>query len=944
MADDTYQWSNPGTGGLFDSAADWVDTTNTSNVAFPGSSDTALLIGSDGAVQTITGPGDVGVLNVSGENFLAGAYTINQGLTIGGTGSGTLALGGTMSLVEAAQTLNYGAVVGNSGTGALVVSGSGVAVTDVHDNGLAVGLSADSVGTVLVSGGGTITFGSNDSDQLAAVSIGRGGAGEIAVDGAGSQLVADGGVYVGRGGAGALVVSNSGLVTETLPGTYFEIGVGNSTNDAHVGGFGSATVETGGTLATQGFIRVGGNGVSGALTVSTGGLVSAVVSPGTTGISLGTAGTADGSFETGSGSLEIDAGGTVDVGGAAAPDTDAGLSVGTDAGATGTADISGAGAVLDTENNLIVIGSGGTGTMNVSGGAAITASAPGPSYGAIVLGNLPSASGTLSVSGTGSTATAIGALSVGFGGQGSLGIASGGAVTASDVLVGAFAGTGQAAVGTSSTLASTGGFSVGGTAGAVGVLDMTGGDAIAAAGFTVSATGTVTGSGTLDGTVANAGSIAANGGVLTLTQAAGGAGTFAIETSSDLVMEGTVAVGAAVTFAGADARLDVTDPVNFGGTVDNFGFSDTLFAAGAASVSLAGSALSLFDSADAQIGTIALSNVASGGHFVDTGGTITLACFAAGTRLATPDGDVPVETLAAGDAVLTAAGMPAEVRWVGHRHLDCARQPRPEEVWPVRIAAGAFGERQPARDLWLSPDHAVFVAGCLIPVRHLLNGRTIAQQPRADVTYFHVELARHDVLLAEGLPCESYLDTGNRSAFANGGAAVQLHPDFSRSVWDARACARLVLEGAEVTAARRRLLRRAVALGHRRTNDPGLRALADGRAVPSARQGRVWHIGLPAGTSHLCLLSRTWIPAHTRPTDTDTRKLGVAIRRLWLDGRQVALDSPGLAAGWHAPELGWRWTDGAADLAIPGVRELTFEVAMSGSYWRLGDRRELRAA
>jgi collagen type I/II/III/V/XI/XXIV/XXVII alpha len=35
------------------------------------------------------------------------------------------------------------------------------------------------------------------------------------------------------------------------------------------------------------------------------------------------------------------------------------------------------------------------------------------------------------------------------------------------------------------------------------------------------------------------------------------------------------------------------------------------------------------------------------------------------------------------------------------------------------------------------------------------------------VTYFHVELPRHDVLLAEGLAAESYLDTGNRSVFAN---------------------------------------------------------------------------------------------------------------------------------------------------------------------------------
>jgi hypothetical protein len=35
------------------------------------------------------------------------------------------------------------------------------------------------------------------------------------------------------------------------------------------------------------------------------------------------------------------------------------------------------------------------------------------------------------------------------------------------------------------------------------------------------------------------------------------------------------------------------------------------------------------------------------------------------------------------------------------------------------------------------------------------------------VTYWHVELERHDILLADGMPAESYLDTGNRAAFAD---------------------------------------------------------------------------------------------------------------------------------------------------------------------------------
>jgi hypothetical protein len=68
----------------------------------------------------------------------------------------------------------------------------------------------------------------------------------------------------------------------------------------------------------------------------------------------------------------------------------------------------------------------------------------------------------------------------------------------------------------------------------------------------------------------------------------------------------------------------------------------------------------------------------------------------------------------------------------------------------------------PRRDLLLSPDHAVYVDGALIPIRYLINGRSIVPTASRTVIYYHLELPRHDVLLAEGLPAESYLDTGNR--------------------------------------------------------------------------------------------------------------------------------------------------------------------------------------
>ncbi len=54
------------------------------------------------------------------------------------------------------------------------------------------------------------------------------------------------------------------------------------------------------------------------------------------------------------------------------------------------------------------------------------------------------------------------------------------------------------------------------------------------------------------------------------------------------------------------------------------------------------------------------------------------------------------------------------------------------------------------------------------------------------VAYYHIELENHGVLLAEGLPAESYLDTGNRSSFVNGGPVVQMPADLSVWTWQAQ--------------------------------------------------------------------------------------------------------------------------------------------------------------
>ena len=246
-------------------------------------------------------------------------------------------------------------------------------------------------------------------------------------------------------------------------------------------------------------------------------------------------------------------------------------------------------------------------------------------------------------------------------------------------------------------------------------------------------------------------------------------------------------------------------------------FSDTLHDLGAV---IGGTTMTVALTFDMESAATAGSGF--GGQFL----LGVVPCFAAGTRIGTTRGEINVEDLREGDEVRTRDGVQPVV-WIGRRRIDLARHPNPERARPIKIRRHAFGRDVPARDLLVSPDHAVFYEGVLIPARLLVNARTVVQvRPRA-VTYFHVELPRHDILFAEGLAAESYLDTGNRCVF-EGAAALVLHPDFSVRRWD-QTCVPMVLGGERLAAARRHLDGRAAELGYRTTGDPDLHLVVDGR-------------------------------------------------------------------------------------------------------------------
>jgi hypothetical protein len=309
----------------------------------------------------------------------------------------------------------------------------------------------------------------------------------------------------------------------------------------------------------------------------------------------------------------------------------------------------------------------------------------------------------------------------------------------------------------------------------------------------------------------------------------------------------------------------------------------------------------------------------------------------------TERGQVPVESLREGDLVATFNGQGAPfkpVTWIGHTRFDATRHPHPEQVWPVRIRKDALAQGVPMRDLLVSPGHSLLIDGVLMQAERLLNGATILRDRSiAQGSYFHVELPGHDIILGEGLPAESYLDTGNRQRFGNGAGFADLHPDFSAKHWS-DTCRELVMSGERLVSVRARLLARARALGHGTTQDPGVRLLsARGEAVlPASVRGRRYRFDLPEA-GYFRLASRRWVPAEHLPDSTDRRELGVRVFGIQVgrDEREIALESDALPAeGWHRPEgrdgNRWRWTTGLA--CLPWAAEtITIELVSGVAYW-----------
>jgi autotransporter passenger strand-loop-strand repeat protein len=801
------------------------------------------------AVSTTVSAGGLADIAVGGSAI--GTIVMSRGLEevlSGGASSGTLVSGDGADEV-------YGAAIGTvvAYAASQTVFGGGTALGSLVEGSEIVSAGGVTSGVDLIDGEEIVSSGGLASATIVAVSatIGSGGIETV------------GAVYVFSTGADAYGLASA----TTIAGGTLDVAGGNATGGILFAGSGPGLLEISGTVTPS--TAIGGfatadeidlqslafaGSASASLDASTDVLT---VAEGGSSLALQLAGSyADTTFnlspDTGSGTIvTIDNGGAVDVSSGVASNglvlsngavlnvLSGGTALSTIVSAGGIAAISGGGSAIGTLVNsrgLDDVLSGGVtratelsayggeavyGTAigtTVRYGATQTVFGGGTALGSLVDGSEVVASGGLTIgvdlvdgvelvtSGGVASATVVAYASGAASADGQIYVASGGTMVGvvADHDGYAYLSIGALGVGTilsGGDLALGGGTAIDTTIGSGGIETVSV--------VYVFSTGDYY-SGVASATTIDGGTLELDGGI-----AMGGI-LFTGSGASLLEISGTVMPGATITgFTDTDA-IDLQS-VAFAGsdTVSLNSATDVLTVTEGGSslaLQLAGSYAGAVFNLSPDTGSGSVIAVSSSAAVI---GTANVPCFAAGTRIATERGEIAVEHLAIGDRLQTLDGDMKPIAWIGSRRVDCRQHPAPAKVWPVLVTAHAFGPGAPRRDLRLSPDHAVFAEGVLIPVKHLINGTTIRQIMIPAVTYFHVGLERHDVVLAEGLPVESYLDTGDRNAFQGADGPTVLHPAFASERADialfieALGCAPLRVAGPEVAAVKARLADRA---------------------------------------------------------------------------------------------------------------------------------------
>ncbi|WP_147306461.1 autotransporter outer membrane beta-barrel domain-containing protein [Methylovirgula sp. 4M-Z18] len=647
-------------------------------VLYVGTGGTGTLTLTSGATATVASTMTLGVSSRSTGTVTIDASTLTSAqLVVGNSGTGTLTIkdGGTLTNTNSVTIANAsgstGTVtvtgsgskltnsagymyVGNGGTGALTISSSGAVTTA---NNLYVGNASTSVGMVSLTSGGTLSV----SNALV-LGNSSGSKGTVTVDGSGSTLTNSSSLYVGNSGAGVLTISDAGAVT-----SGWSTILGNNS-----GSTGTLTVTgSGSSLTSSGWIEVGLAG-TGALSITNGAKVSDTYASGQIYIagsstSVGTV-TVDGSGSSltnnswiqvgaaGTGTLSITNGATVTSGG--------GL-LGNASTATGTVTIDGSGSSWTVVNTPLyttglLVGRDGVGTLTVQNKGTLTSS---PNT---YIGDNSDGTGTVKVTGSGSTWTNSGTIYVGNAGKGTLTVKNAGAVTSGAVIIGnASTGTGTVTVdGSGSTLTSSGSITVGSSG--TGTVTVSNGGAVIAAGASYIGGWTSTASGAVS--VDGAGSSWTNTGEFLVGYV--GTGSLSITNGGTVVVTGGLHAGdyptgvGTVVVNGSSSSLTVSGQLGLGeaGTATMTVSGGASVKTGEAWIGNGHQATAIVSNAtwtntnDLVVGITTWDDRANGTLTIENGGQVTSGSVTLGVVTSSPARTTASTTSATGTILVTGSG------------------------------------------------------------------------------------------------------------------------------------------------------------------------------------------------------------------------------------------------------------------------------------------------
>jgi hypothetical protein len=259
------------------------------------------------------------------------------------------------------------------------------------------------------------------------------------------------------------------------------------------------------------------------------------------------------------------------------------------------------------------------------------------------------------------------------------------------------------------------------------------------------------------------------------------------------------------------------------------------------------------------------------------------ACYVKGTQIATAVGEVRVEDLEIGDFVETVHAGMQKIKWIGRRSYDGRFIAGNRDILPICIKRHAIAENVPARDLFVSPGHAICIDGALIHAIRLVNGVSVIQAECVEtVTYYHIELETHEVIFAENCPAETFLGEDFRQQFQNAWQFSHLYPGESATE---TMCLPRLDSGFQLHAIQQRIAARA-GIPASAAREPGpLRGYVD-QAGPKICSG--WAQDISAREAPVCI-----------DITVDGRAIGRVLANLF----RADLRAAGYGSGYHGFEF-----------------------------------------